>query len=163
MQTPTTTHSTMRVSHFDRLLRQHATDQLRFALPDGTLVPAHFHVTEVGRVEKRFIDCGGTRRTEAACVLQVWVADDRDHRLAAGKLSGILGLASDLLAGQDLAVEVEFERGVVSQYPVTGSEHQDGLLLFHLGLKHTDCLAKDRCGIPVTGNASPGCCGPGCC
>ncbi len=153
----------MRVSQFERLLREHPTDQLRLALPDGSLVPAHFHVTEVGRVEKRFIDCGGTRRAVAACVLQVWVADDRHHRLAAGKLAGILALASDLLADQDLAVEVEFERGVVSQYPVLGSERQEGLRLFHLGLKHTDCLAKDRCGIPVAGEDGSGCCGPGCC
>ena len=126
-------------------------------------MPAHFHVTEVGRVEKRFIDCGGTRREIASCVLQVWVAEDRDHRLAAGKLSGILALAADLLAGDDLPVEVEFERGVISQYPVVGAERQEGLLLFHLRLKHTDCLAKDRCGIPVSTGASTGCCGPGCC
>jgi len=100
----------MHLSEFDHLLRQQPSSQLRFALPDGTLVPAHFHVTEVGRVEKRFIDCGGTRRSVAACVLQVWVAEDRDHRLAAGKLSAILAMAADLLAGQDLPVEVEFER-----------------------------------------------------
>jgi len=153
----------MHLSEFDRLLREVPASQLRFALPDGSLVPAHFHVTEVGRVEKRFIDCGGTRRTVAHCALQVWVADDRDHRLAAGKLSGILALAADLLAGDDLAVEVEFERGVISQYPVVGAERQEGLLLFHLGLKHTDCLAKDRCGIPVSTGACSSCCGPGCC
>lgn len=44
-------------------------------LPDGDLVPAHFHVTEVGRVQKDFIDCGGTVRSATACVLQVWVAE----------------------------------------------------------------------------------------
>jgi hypothetical protein len=154
----------MRLSAFDRLLRQEPLSQLRFALPDGSLVPAHFHVTEVGHVEKRFIDCGGTRRSTAACVLQLWVADDRDHRLAAGKLSAILAMASDLLAGQDLPVEVEFERGVVSQYPVVGFERQQGLLLLHLGMKHTDCLAKDRCGIPLaSGGSGSSCCGPGGC
>lgn len=154
----------MRLPEFDRLLRQEPLSQLRFVLPDGTLVPAHFHVTEVGRVEKRFIDCGGTRRFTAACVLQVWVAEDRDHRLAAVKLSGILGAASEVLADSDLPVEVEFERGVVSQYPVVGFERQQGLLVLHLGLKHTDCLAKNRCGIPVaTQVPGPSCSGPGCC
>ena len=98
--------SPMNVHEFERLLREAPLSQLRFALPDGSLVPAHFHVTEVGRVEKRFIDCGGTRRTVASCVLQVWVAEDRDHRLAAGKLADILHLAKDLLAGDDLAIEV---------------------------------------------------------
>ena len=155
--------SPMNVHEFERLLREAPLSQLRFALPDGSLVPAHFHVTEVGRVEKRFIDCGGTRRTVASCVLQVWVAEDRDHRLAAGKLADILHLAKDLLAGDDLAIEVEYERGVVSQYPVLAAERQEGLLLFHLGLKHTDCLAKDRCGIPVAAGRGSDCCGPGCC
>ena len=153
----------IRLSEFDHLLRSAPHSQLRFALPDGTLVPAHFHVTEVGRVDKRFIDCGGTRREIGSCVLQVWVAEDREHRLAAGKLSGILALAADLLAGEDLPVEVEFERGVVSQYPVVASESQEGLLLFHLGLKHTDCLARDRCGLPVGDSSASDRCGPGCC
>ena len=32
---------------------------IAFQLPNGDLVPAHFHVTEVGQISKRFIDCGG--------------------------------------------------------------------------------------------------------
>ena len=31
----------------------------RFILPDGDQIPAHYHITEVGHVTKRFIDCGG--------------------------------------------------------------------------------------------------------
>jgi len=33
-------------------------------LENGTMVPEHFHVTEVGVVTKHFIDCGGTVRNE---------------------------------------------------------------------------------------------------
>ncbi len=116
-------------------------------------------------MDKRFIDCGGTRRIQSACALQVWVADDRAHRLAAGKLAGIVHMAHDLLGEDDLEVEVEYERGVIWQYPVVSAERQEGLVVFRLGLKHTDCLAPDRCGIPAAGSAAakPGCCGPGCC
>ena len=32
--------------------------ELVFVLPDGTRVPPHFHVTEVGQVDKYFVDCG---------------------------------------------------------------------------------------------------------
>ena len=32
---------------------------IAFQLPNGELVPSHFHVTEVGKVTKHFIDCGG--------------------------------------------------------------------------------------------------------
>ena len=35
-------------------------ETISFKLPDGSLVPSHFHVTEVGKVTKHFIDCGGT-------------------------------------------------------------------------------------------------------
>ena len=46
----------------------------RFILPDGDVVPAHFHITEVGHVAKRFIDCGGTLHdTTDTCLLQTYV------------------------------------------------------------------------------------------
>ena len=32
---------------------------VEFQLEDGTFVPEHFHVTEVGQIIKNFIDCGG--------------------------------------------------------------------------------------------------------
>lgn len=134
---------------------------LHLMLPDGDFVPAHFHVTEVGRVQKDFIDCGGTVRSTTACVLQVWVAEDTDHRLDTGKLAKIIGMAAPLLKSGDLPVEVEYENGIVSQYPVAAAEVTPAGVLLHLGTKHTACLATDVCGIG-TANAS---CSPtgGCC
>ena len=37
---------------------------LHFVLENGEQVPDHFHVTEVGQISKKFIDCGGTIRDE---------------------------------------------------------------------------------------------------
>jgi len=34
-------------------------ENVAFQLEDGTFVPEHFHVTEVGQIAKNFIDCGG--------------------------------------------------------------------------------------------------------
>ena len=34
-------------------------DTLKFQLPNGQFVPAHFHITEVGNVTRNYIDCGG--------------------------------------------------------------------------------------------------------
>src|SRR3954454_6014040 len=82
---------------------------LLFRLPDGRAVPAHFHVTEVGRVRKDFIDCGGTVRSWERCVLQVWVAADRDHRVSAGKLAKIIRLAAPVLGGEGVDPKVEVE------------------------------------------------------
>jgi hypothetical protein len=151
----------MNVNELQAQLTAHPEAALHLRLPDGSFVPAHFHVTEVGRIRKDFIDCGGTRRSVTSCSLQVWVADDTDHRLSAGKLAGILQLAAPLWEGESFAVEIEYEDMVISQYPLEAIEVTPAGLLFCLGGKHTDCLAKDKCGIPALGVVS--CNTPGCC
>lgn len=50
----------MKLSEFKKQLS--TVTELNFVLPNGTIVPQHFHVTEVGQVTKNFIDCGGTVR-----------------------------------------------------------------------------------------------------
>ena len=116
--------------------------QLSFMLPDGTQVPAHFHVTEVGQVSKRYIDCGGTIRNESVINFQLWEDGDVDHRLAASKLLDIIELAERKLALEDLEVDVEYQGDTLGRY---GLEFQGGT--FQLIAKQTDCLAKDKCGI----------------
>lgn len=144
-------------------LTQHPSASLQLVLPDRSFVPAWFHVTEVGRVQKDFIDCGGTTRSTTACVVQVWVANDTQHRLDAGKLAHILRLAGPLMQSADLPVEVEYEQGVVSQYPVETVEATALGVVVRLGAKHTACLAADRCGVTPAA-AETGCCtAPGCC
>lgn len=149
----------MTTAEFLTHLRTHAGDTPRFLLPDGGLVPIHAHVTEVGRVDKRFVDCGGTVRAKSACVLQTWVADDTGHRLPAGKLADIIEKAASLLQDDRLPVEIEYEDFLVSQFPVAGIVEGSPALTFTLVTKHTDCLAKEIC-LP---GASDCCSGSGCC
>lgn len=118
--------------------------ELSFTLPDGSQVPAHFHVTEVGQVSKRYIDCGGTLRQESSINFQLWEANDFDHRLAASKLMDIIELAERKLALEDLEVDVEYQGDTLGRY---GLAFQNGT--FQLLAKQTDCLAKDNCGIPT--------------
>ena len=136
--------------------------EVRFLLPDGGLVPAHAHITEVGRVDREFLDCGGEMRKTSFCCLQAWVADDEDHRLPAAKLASIIRRALEPLRVSGLPVEIEYEDGYVSQFPVVSLETGDAVLI-RLGTKHTDCLAKDVCLPPAA--AGDGCCAPGsgCC
>jgi hypothetical protein len=151
----------MKLSTFQAHLLQHPEHTLSFILPDGGRIPAHFHITEAGRVDKSFIDCGSTIRTVAACSLQAWVADDLSHRFTPGKLAGVLKVAAPLFRGDDLDVEIEYEDGFISQFPVLATTTEGQTLLFHLGVKHTDCLAKDVC-LPAPDSAA--CCGTtGCC
>ena len=150
----------MKVNELLAVLSGNAGSHLHVMLPGGEFVPAHFHLTEVGRVQKDFIDCGGTVRSTAACVLQVWVADDTDHRLDAGKMAKIIRSADPILKTTDLPVEVEYDAGVLSQYPLAAVENTPSGLLFHLGSKRTACLAMDKCGValPEACCSTPGCC-----
>jgi hypothetical protein len=100
----------MNLRAFKTLLRKNAEKRLRLLLADGDPIPAAFHITEVGQVTKDFIDCGGTRRTTAACVLQAWVSEEEpDHRLTAGKLASILDLAGKVIPSDDMDMEIEYE------------------------------------------------------
>ena len=142
----------MNIKEFLSHLTRNAPLPVAFILPDGKAVPAHFHITEVGHVEKRFIDCGGTRRTQESCLLQTWVHDDIEHRLHAGKLAEIFAHAGDLLPDSDLPVEIEHEQNSVAQFTVESGLPLNGSLVFQLGSKHTDCLAR---GICLPGECAP--------
>ena len=115
-----------------------------FQLPNGTMVPNHFHVTEVGKVTKHFIDCGGTLRNEVVANFQLWEANDYDHRLHPEKLIHIIELSDKLLNLGNLAIEVEYQGTTIGKYGLDF----DGIN-FLLTTKQTDCLAKDNCGIPT--------------
>jgi hypothetical protein len=141
----------MTVAEFCRALADHPGERMHWMLPDRSFIPAHYHITEVGRLRKDFVDCGGTVRSTRSCLLQVWVANDVDHRLETTKLAAIMRVAAPLLESNDLPVEVEYEEGVLSQYPLGGMEITPSGLLFHLGTKHTACLAPEKCKVGDTG------------
>ena len=140
-------------------------DALMFQLPDGSLVPSHFHVTEIGKVDKNFIDCGGVIRSESLVNFQLWSSVDIDHRLQASKLIDIIDLSEDKLGIKDDEIEVEYQSETIGKY---GINYIDGK--FVLTQKMTDCLAKDNCGIPeekprIRWSNEPNECAPGsgCC
>ncbi|MEZ0296136.1 MAG: DUF6428 family protein [Candidatus Methylacidiphilales bacterium] len=146
----------MNLSEFTSLLNAHPDAELRFVLPDGEFVAVHSHVTEIGRVEKLFIDCGGKPHRTVTCQIQVWEYVDTDHRLTPSVLARIFDKAAPIFGGEELPMEVEFERGIISQYPVRSGAFQDGKLTFSLEHKHTACLAMERCGT-APGDESGGC------
>ncbi|WP_027878723.1 DUF6428 family protein [Mesoflavibacter zeaxanthinifaciens] len=119
-------------------------DTIAFILPDGSLVPNHFHVTEVGKTTKHFIDCGGTVRQEKKVNFQLWNANDYDHRLHTEKLIHIIELSEDIFNLKDLEIEVEYQGEQSIQK--FGLDFKDGQFL--LTSTQTNCLAKDKCGIP---------------
>jgi hypothetical protein len=135
----------MKLVELQAMLVAHPSAELRFQLPNGDAIPAHAHVTEVARLDKRFVDCGGTLRTDRCCRLQTWVAHDLDHRLHAEKLLKILHKAAPVLETDDLEVDIEYQAGFISQFPLAEVRVENGRLLFILTERHTACLAEDKC------------------
>lgn len=142
-------------------------ETIAFKLPNGDLVPNHFHVTEVGKITKHFIDCGGTVRREDVVNFQLWNANDYDHRLHPEKLVDIIELSEKVLGIEDLEIEVEYQAETIGKFGLDF----DGTN-FILTTKQTDCLAKDQCGIPtekpkikMSSLQESNCCTPesGCC
>lgn len=160
----------MNLTELKSLLAAHAGLHFRIRLPDGAAVPLSFHVTEVGRIHKTFLDCGGKLREAITCQLQVWVGPDYDHRIETGKMAAILNKAKAYLPDESIPVEVEYEENVISQYTIEGHEVTDDAVVLVLAHKHTECLAPELCGLPPLPGAGKAnkpaapCCGPsGCC
>lgn len=157
-------------------------NQVEFQLENGSFVPEHFHVTEVGVITKRFIDCGGTIRDEKVVNFQLWNANDVEHRLKPGKLLDIIELSEEKLGIEDAEIEVEYQIEMANSQ--ASSEFMKSSLQtigkydldfngthFVLKNKQTACLATDACGIPAEkqnlnlSELDPACCPPnsGCC
>lgn len=156
----------MKLSEFKKQLS--TVTELNFVLPNGTIVPQHFHVTEVGQVTKNFIDCGGTVRNEKVVNFQLWEANDFDHRLAPKKLNDIIALSEKVLGLEDGDIEVEYQSETIGKYGIEFNGKE-----FTLTSTQTNCLAQDKCGIPaeklkvnlVDLSNNQSCCTPGgkCC
>ena len=160
----------MKISELKKALGAHPDKTVRFILPTGAKVPLNAHVTELARLDKKFVDCGGTFRMESTCRLQIWFADDTAHRLNTKKLLKIFDAGGNLINGDDLEVEVEHETPFISYFPVAKIEEDGGVLNICLGTKHTACLAEDKCGVtpaspqaisfkPLPKLQKAGCCG----
>jgi hypothetical protein len=156
----------MRLSQVKNILK--SVEAVNFILTDGTLVPEHFHVTEVGLITKNFIDCGGTVRKETVVNFQLWDANDFEHRLKPQKLLNIIELSEKVLGIEDFEIEVEYQAQTIGKYDLDFNGND-----FVLLNKKTACLAQDQCGIPAEKqkvrlsdiNNEASCCTPGgsCC
>lgn len=117
---------------------------LQFVLPNGKLIPDYFHITEVGKETREYIDCGGRLRKEEVVNFQLWCANDYNHRLKPRKLLNIIRLSENKLdINSESPVEVEYQGNTIETYKLA---YDNGL--FRLLADKTDCLAKDKCGIP---------------
>lgn len=126
-------------------LKQHltSTNDIAFKLPNGSQVPPHFHITEIGKVDRQFIDCGGTLRSDSRINIQLWYSSDLEHRLLPEKLLQIIEKAEAVLSLEDQEIEIEYQGNTIEKF---GLAQRNSTFL--LTATHTDCLAKENCGVP---------------
>ena len=132
-------------------------ETVTFQLPNGTFVPEHFHVTEVGLVTKNFIDCGGTVRNETVVNFQLWDANDFEHRLKPKKFLDIITLSEKVLGIKDFEIEVEYQAQTIGKYDLDFNG-KDFVLLNKLDSTYEvipSVARAPRCDAPSTPNAPP--------
>lgn len=130
----------MHLTQFKEALK--TSNSLRFRLPNGQLIPQHFHITEVGESLKKFIDCGNTVREEKYIVFQLWYDQDTSHRLSPKKLLSIIEQSEKILNLEDLEIRVEYQGTTINIFKLASTN--DGS--FKLDKTETACLAEDACG-----------------
>jgi hypothetical protein len=164
-----TKQDTMKLSQLTTALQE--LNEVNFILPDGSFIPRHYHLTEIGLSTKEFIDCGTKRHTNKKITLQLWVNVDYNHRLKADKFLNIINSSSSLFNNEDLDVEVEYQTSTIGLYNLDFDGNN-----FRLLTTKTDCLATELCGIDSIsskpkmalsdlGASDDSCCTPGsgCC
>ena len=132
------------MNYFEFKESLHKLENLTFFMPNGIFFPSHFHITEVGRTQKQFIDCGGVVRNLSEISLQLWLANDTNHCLSTKKLLQILEDTESKIILPDENVVVELQGQTIEKYTISLSEF--GFLLHPT---QTACLAEDSCGIPA--------------
>jgi len=135
----------MKLNHLKNILEENPNKNISFFISDHQ-IPQHFHLTEVGIENKVFIDCGGTTRNTHHCTLQLWVANDTDHRLNSTKMLDILLLSNKIIDNDNVDIRIEYEKDVISQYPIKDYQISDDII-FNLQYRHTECLAPEKCGV----------------
>lgn len=116
-------------------------DEVNFILPNGSYVPRHFHLTEIGLSTKSFIDCGGSKHEIYKATLQLWTGKDDNHRLKPEKFLKIVHSSENLFESEEIEVEVEYQNETVGKFGLS----TDGKN-FILSNTHTACLATELCG-----------------
>jgi hypothetical protein len=131
-------------------------DTLIFKLENGNNIAKHFHITEIGIVDKKFIDCGGTLRSERKISMQLWESIDIWHRLSPEKLISIIKIAEEKLQLEDVEIEIEYQINTIGKFGIEFHENY-----FILTSTSTACLAPNNCIIPANiKDIAASCCVP---
>lgn len=156
----------MNFENVKNILAENPSKSITFTLPNGEKVPASFHITDLGVVQKHLIDCGGQTRTEEQVHLQLWTGKDVDHRVTTDTANFILDQSQSVIdrikdpKSAEVLVEYQLDwhdMPVFSLFTINDMQASEDQVSITLGTIQTTCLAAERsnseCGV------SEGCCG----
>ena len=133
---------------FTEILATNYNHRVEFLLPDKTCIPSHYHITDVGSVHRYFIDCGGQRRNENYLQIQLWLGNDKEHRLTTQMILKILQRSEVVLKKlpdlQNSNIFIEYKTELLSQYPITKMELLNKKIVCYTEALTTQCLATLR-------------------
>ena len=137
----------MKLTEIKSLLELNPTKRINFEIC-GKRIPSHFHITEAGKIKKSFVDCGGNVREKISCAIQIWVANDFEHRVDSEKFLKILKFADRFFSEQENPeMEIEYGEEVISQYQIESFRINHEQICFEAFGMKTDCLAPEKCGL----------------
>lgn len=145
----------MKTHEFLSLLKEHPNKSLLFEYKEGHFVGANYHITEIKNITVDSVDCGAKTDFWKETIIQLWespVEIGKREYMSTSKALAILERV-DAIKPMQKDVEVKFEYSNTdfhtAQLFVNAFELNTDQIVIKLGVKQTDCKAKDECGVPV--------------
>lgn len=150
----------MNFENVKNIIANNPNKSISFTLPNGEAIPASFHITDVGVINKHLIDCGGQTRTEEQVHLQLWIGKDYDHHVTTDIANRILNKSHSVIGKiknpkvAEVLVEYQLDWHAIpifSLFTVSEIQASDTELSISLSTTQTTCLAAERsnseCGV----------------
>ena len=160
----------MKTQDFLILLEQHQDKTLVFEYATNQFVGANYHITEVKHLTIDSVDCGSKTDSWKETIVQLWESPNeigKKEYMSVFKALAILkkvGKMKPYTLDAELKVEYSNDTFHTAQLFINDYDINGRNLVFKLGVKKTDCKAKDVCSTPelketVISNIEP-CCSP---
>jgi hypothetical protein len=136
----------MKFGEFKQLINQKPDREIVIYLPNNEIIPKHFHLTDIGTITHNFIDCGGVVGQNSWVQMQLWVADDIEHRITTTTLDHILHQSQEILNdvnSHNVVIEYQTSGGSATKYDIKNIEITDTFNI-HLANVNTTCLEIER-------------------
>lgn len=152
---------------FIKTLEDKPNYSIEFHLPGGIQLPTHYHITDVGAVNRYFIDCGGQTREENYVQIQLWLGKNNDHCLDAKTILKILKNSNKVLCKlpnlNDSNVFIEYKTEFITQYPIAKIDVLNGKIICFTKHLTTQCLVALRHEQELNKGAASDCRKASCC